>query len=217
MAKSAEDAAHGQTQTLFHDSKQESPEEIARKKEEYLTKLQTRLSKRKIILDRLDKAEDLTCNLLSIAAQTMEALQDVSGKKVQGKGSSEEALMKLSTAYQQTIQEIHPLITGEGQTSTGAVDENSNAPQPTPPTPQNDTQHLVKAYQNHTMETKQSMYAARVEMRLARERSQILRAFVDLEKQQRQSQGLDISQQDGGSTAPAASRKRSREDGNKSS
>ena len=145
-----------------------SPEEIAKQRQEYRLKLQQRLSKPKDLLDRLDRAEELTCNLLRIASKTTDALQDLHGSP---------DLSELSVAYHSTLQEIHPLLT-------------------------KDTEELIKPYQNHTMETKQSMYAARVEMRLAKERLEVLKTFTDLEMTKEQNNPFSSSE--------SSSRKRSR-------
>ncbi len=72
-------------------------------------------------------------------------------------------ISELSRTYRETIRELHPLLS-------------------------TDTEDLVQPYQNHTRETKQSMYAARVEMRLAKERTKVLKIITELEKKQRQSQ-----------------------------
>ena len=126
--------------------------EAAQAREQHLAKLRERLSKRKGILDSLDRAEELTCKLLSIAAKTTDSLQDLNFSS---------NLADLSVAYRSTLQELHPLLT-------------------------NGTEELIKPYQNHTQETKQSMYAARVEMRLAKERLEVLKTFSMLEKAERE-------------------------------
>ena len=128
-------------------SKKELAKDAAIAKEKHLGQLKERLSKRRGILDRLDRAEKLTCKLLKIAAKTTDSLQELNYSA---------HLCELSVAYRSTIQELHPLLT------TG-------------------TEELIKAYQNHTKETKQSMYAARVEMRLAKERVEVLKTFSQLE------------------------------------
>lgn len=153
-----------------------SPEEIAKQRQEYRMKLQQRLSKRKYLLDRLDRAEELTCNLLRIASKTTDALQDLHRSP---------DLSELAVAYRSTLQEIHPLLTKE-------------------------TEELIKPYQNHTMETKQSMYAARVEMRLAKERLEVLKTFTDLEMTNAKSSPSSTTDTVG--VAETSSRKRSREE-----
>jgi len=115
----------------------------------YLKNLKERLSKRRGILNSLDRAEELTCNLLKIAAKTTDALQDLNYSP---------DLNELTVAYRSTLRELHPLLTTS-------------------------TEELIKPYQNHTKETKQSMYAARVEMRLAKERLEILKTFTELEEE----------------------------------
>ena len=132
-------------------SKEEIATEVAIAREKHLAKLKERLSKRKGILNSLDRAEMLTCKLLKIAAQTTDALQDLNFSS---------NLSQLSIAYRSTLQELHPLLT------VG-------------------TEELIKPYQNHTEETKQSMYAARVEMRLAKERLEVLKTFTELEREER--------------------------------
>jgi len=134
--------------TLAEKSEAQIAAEAAAAREEYLAKLRERLSKRKGILDSLDRAEELTCKLLSIASKTTDALQDLNFSS---------NLAQLSVAYRSTLQELHPLLT-------------------------KGTEELIKPYQNHTQETKQSMYAARVEMRLAKERLEVLKTFSMLEK-----------------------------------
>ncbi|CAJ1915225.1 unnamed protein product [Cylindrotheca closterium] len=96
--------------------------------------------------------------------------------------SSSPELAQLSRDYRKTLQEIHPLL------SRG-------------------TEALVQPYQNHTTETNQSMYAARVEMRLAKERSDVLKAFTELERQPNE-------EATGGDESMMAGTKRSREDDN---
>jgi hypothetical protein len=67
----------------------------------------------------------------------------------------------LSKIYRETLRELHPLL------SMG-------------------TEELVQPYQNHSTETRRSMYAARVDMRLAKERTQVLKIITELERSQRQ-------------------------------
>ena len=88
-------------------------------------------------------------------------------------------ISELSRTYRETIREIHPLLS-------------------------TDTENLVQPYQNHSMETKQSMYAARVEMRLAKERTDVLKIITELEKQVQQEHIGPVLQDD-------ASKKRPRE------
>ncbi|KAG7358015.1 hypothetical protein IV203_014602 [Nitzschia inconspicua] len=142
------------------------PEEIAQQKADHLVRLQVQMKKRHQLLDNLDQAEELTCRLLSIAAQTMDVLQDVHWAT-----TGQEALSDLSSAYSNTIQAIHPLVCGD------------------------DAGNLVKAYQNHGKETQQSMYAARLEYRLAKERLQVIQAFAQLEQEQQEHQQQQQQQQ----------------------
>ena len=128
---------------------QEIVNEAAFEREKYLSSLKERVSNRKGILNSLDRAEELTCKLLKIAAKTTDALQDLNVPP--------SLLAELSAAYRSTLHELHPLLTI-------------------------DTEKLILPYQNHAKEHKQSMYAARVEMRLAMERKEILEAFATLEK-----------------------------------
>ena len=93
--------------------------------------------------------------------------------------SSSTDITELSKSYRSTLQELHPLLS-------------------------TDTQDLIHPYQNHTNETKQSMYGARVEMRLARERTEVLKAFTELER----------SQRDGHHEAVNITKKRPREEPN---
>ena len=79
-------------------------------------------------------------------------------------------LAQLSVAYRSTLQELHPLLT-------------------------KGTEELIKPYRNHPQETTQSMYAARVEMRLAKERLEVLKTFSMLEKSERE-QGESSSNQE---------------------
>jgi hypothetical protein len=143
-----------------HEQEQMSPEELVKKKAEYLTTLQQRMKKRNQLLYNLDQAEEMTCQLLSIAGKTTDALQNVHWAS-DGTGT----LFKLSTAFASTIQAIHPLIAGDNDEGVAA-------------------ETLVKAYQNHGSETKQSMYAARIELRLAAEKCQVLKIFAELEQQE---------------------------------
>jgi len=145
--------------TTISKSKEELAAEAAIARNKHLVDIKERLSKRKGILDRLDRAEKLTCDLLKIAARTTDALQDL---------NFSENLSQLSVTYRSTLQELHPLLT------VG-------------------TEEMIKPYQNHTNETKQSMYAARVEMRLAKERLQILKTFASLEKEARSKEDQDAT------------------------
>jgi hypothetical protein len=146
-----------------------SVEEAAR--EEHFAKVKERLSKRKSILESLDRAEDLTCKLLEIAHQTTTALQDLSGSpsisELKPSPNTSELkspdISELSKTYRQTLQELYPLLS-------------------------TDTQELIQPYKNHSQETQKSMYAARVEMRLARERTEVLKAFTELERNERAGQ-----------------------------
>jgi hypothetical protein len=113
--------------------------------------LQQKLSQRQELLEMLDHAEQLTCKLLNLAHRTTTALQDVHGAFKQDK-----VIAELSQSYRATLKELHPLLS-------------------------TNTEALIHPYQNHAYESKQSMYAARVEMRLALERTQVLKAFADLE------------------------------------
>jgi hypothetical protein len=159
LAKLADSASqpasfNSSTSTAKAKSDEELAAEAVIAREKHLAKLKDRLSKRKGILDSLDRAEMLTCKLLKIAAQTTNALQDLNFSS---------HLPQLSVAYRSTLQELHPLLTMG-------------------------TEKLIKPYQNHTKETKQSMYAARVEMRLAKERLEVLKTFSALEKASREKQ-----------------------------
>lgn len=78
--------------------------------------------------------------------------------------TGETDVSSLSKAYRETLRAIHPLLS-------------------------TDTQELIKPYQNHTTETKQSMYAARVEMRLAKERTQVLKDLIASEQDGSEQQG----------------------------
>jgi len=69
----------------------------------------------------------------------------------------------LAQQYRETLRELHPLL------SIG-------------------TEEFIQPYQNHSTETRQSMYAARVEMRLAKERTKVLKIVTDLERNQRQGE-----------------------------
>jgi hypothetical protein len=142
--------ANDSSTTAKSKTEEEMAAEAAKARAEHLAKLRERLSKRKGILDSLDRAEELTCKLLKIAAKTTDALQDLNFSP---------HLSQLSVAYRSTLQELHPLLTAG-------------------------TEELIKPYQNHTKETKQSMYAARVEMRLAKERLEVLKTFSALEKEE---------------------------------
>ena len=127
-------------------------------KEKYLLGLKEKLSKRKQILESLDRAEELGLKLLQLAHQTTRALEDL---------SCAPDISELSRTYRETLRELHPLLS-------------------------TDTDGLIQPYQNHSTETKQSMYAARVEMRLAKERTQVLKVFTELEKKQRQEKDPEM-------------------------
>jgi hypothetical protein len=77
------------------------------------------------------------------------------------------AISDLSKAYRDTLQKLHPLLS-------------------------TNTQSLIHPYQNHSFESTNSMYAARVEMRLAQERSQVLKTFGELERSKRAKQEDDV-------------------------
>ena len=132
--------------------------ERAAKEQERLAAIEKRLGQRQEILDNLDRAEKMTCRLLEIAHQTTTALQDLNN--VSSSTSTTENLSNLSKAYRETLQELHPLLT-------------------------TNTDKLIRSYQNHSFESDRSMYAARVEMRLAQERTDLLRTFRDFEAQER--------------------------------
>ena len=133
------------------DGGKTSAESAAAIAEANLAKLKQKLSMRSEILQSLDRAEVLTCKLLSLARETTVALQDINS------GDNKQTISELSKAYRATVAELHPLLSSK-TTST-----------------------LIHPYQNHSYESKHSMYAARVEMRLAQERKQVLKAFADLE------------------------------------
>jgi len=155
LAAASQSSANNNTEaTPAEKSEAQIAVEAAAAREEHLAKLRERLSKRKGILDSLDRAEELTCKLLSIASKTTDALQDLNFSSNLG---------QLSVAYRSTLQELHPLLT-------------------------KGTEALIKPYQNHTQETKQSMYAARVEMRLAKERLEVLKTFSMLENSARETE-----------------------------
>ena len=71
--------------------------------------------------------------------------------------SSATDIAGLSKAYRTTLQELHPLLSL-------------------------DTTKFIHPYQNHSHESNHSMYASRVEMRLALERTQVLSEFLELER-----------------------------------
>jgi len=137
------------TSAAVSEEKQKNDE--AEGKEKRLQEIKEKLSKRKRVLENLDRAEDLTCKLLEVAHQTTRALEDL---------TCAPDISELSRSYRETLRELHPLLS-------------------------TDTEDLIRPYQNHSTETKQSMYAARVEMRLAKERTQVLKMITELEKNQR--------------------------------
>ena len=83
--------------------------------------------------------------------------------------STSPAITELSKAYRDTLQKLHPLLS-------------------------TDTQSLIHPYQNHSFESTNSMYAARVEMRLAQERSQVLKTFGELERSKRVKREDDVNE-----------------------
>jgi hypothetical protein len=100
----------------------------------------------------------------------LDRAEDLTCKLLQVAHQTSDALQDLSCApnisalsqtYRETLKELHHLLS-EG------------------------TEELIQPYQNHSTETKHSMYAARVDMRLAKERTQVLKVITELEKSQRQ-------------------------------
>lgn len=102
---------------------------------------------------------------------------------LQDLSSTSPDLPLLSREYRKTLNEIHPLLS-------------------------TDVDDLVRPYKNHSTETKQSMYAARVEMRLAKERTDVLKSLTELEREK-----LDASGPSETISAPAGTKnKRPREE-----
>jgi hypothetical protein len=110
--------------------------------------------------ERMSKRRQIFENLDLAEDLTCKLLEIVykTTNALQDLSSSSPDLAQLSREYRSTLQKIHPLL------STG-------------------TEHLVQPYQNHSTETKQSMYAERVEMRLSKERADVLKAFTKLEQE----------------------------------
>lgn len=142
--------------------------------------LQKRASQRDAVLKDLKQAEGLTWRLLELASSTCNALCDLE--------FDQEAVSKTSAEYRETLQQIHAKLTPHA--------------------------HLVVPYQNHEVDGKKgeeqnNMYAARVEMRLAMERKEVLGELLRLEQEEKQQDSTTAA---AGEPVIGETRKRPRED-----
>jgi hypothetical protein len=169
----------------------------AKRKEEYKKDIARRLTQRREILQRLDRAEDLTLELLRIAGQTTDALQNLSMTSSSSATDSAYGaldLAKLSETFRATLKELHPLLTQDRteqlirpyypnhhhqqqqqqklQLQTKGNDKNKD--------------EIEDEEEQQQHEHRMSVYTSRAEMRLAKDRADVLRAFVELEKQEQQ-------------------------------
>lgn len=158
-------------------------------KEQAHESLQKRLAQRNQVLKDLQQAEGWTWQLMCLARNTTRSLSDVSKAE-----NAHDEISHLSKQYRDTLEQIHSLLSPHAS--------------------------LVKAYQNHSVDkkmeeavvdsadnkskTEMNMYAARVEMRLAKERRDVLQELLRLEQQQ-----VDSSKQE---TSSSAGEKRKRQD-----
>jgi hypothetical protein len=112
--------------------------------------------------ERMSKRRQIFENLDHAEDLTCKLLELVhkTTSALQDLSSASPDLAHLSREYRKTLNEIHPLLS-------------------------TDVEDLVRPYQNHSTETHQSMYAARVEMRIAKERTHVLKALTELEREQR--------------------------------
>lgn len=115
--------------------------------------LQARIQQRQKVLCDLELAEGLIWKLNILAKDTAHAFSDLSGNTGNISATSKD--------FRETLKKIHQTLHPHA--------------------------HLVKAYQNHQVDKKEdlgapNMYAARVEMRLAQEKQQVLAEMLQLEQ-----------------------------------
>jgi len=115
--------------------------------------LQARIQQRQKVLCDLELAEGLIWKLNLLAKDTAHAFSDLSGNTGNISATSKD--------FRETLKKIHQTLHPHA--------------------------HLVKAYQNHQVDKKEdlgapNMYAARVEMRLAQEKQQVLAEMLRLEQ-----------------------------------
>lgn len=129
------------------------------------TIVKEKMKQRDKVLKDLEQAEGWTWQLLTLASQTAKSLSDLTADTTD--------ISETSAKYRETLQKIHSILTPHA--------------------------HLVVSYQNHQVDKKEeathdaegeeriNMYAARVEMRLAQERRNVLRELLRLEKESEDS------------------------------
>ena len=130
--------------------------------------IKKRMKQRDQVFKDLEQAEGWTWQLLTLACQTARSLSDLTA-------DNNTDISEMSAKYRETLQKIHSILTPHA--------------------------HLVVPYQNHQVDKKEevqqqhtnaeedriNMYAARVEMRLAQERRNVLNELLRLEKESEDS------------------------------
>lgn len=128
--------------------------------------IKERMKQRDQVFKDLEQAEGWTWQLLTLACQTARSLSDLTA-------DNNADISEMSAKYRETLQKIHSILTPHA--------------------------HLVVPYQNHQVDKKEQvqqhnaeeeridMYAARVEMRLAQERRNVLKELLRLAKESEDS------------------------------
>ena len=148
--------------------------------------LQKQMTQRNQALKDLQQAEGCTWQLLTLASKTARSFSNIHHE------TNEDDVSQLSQQYRDTLQKIHSILSPHAS--------------------------LVVAYQNHVVDKQQdtvhkkqnvNMYAARVELRLAQERRNVVKELLRLEQQETTPRGesTDAQQQ----VAAAAGEKRKRD------
>lgn len=146
--------------------------------------VQERMKQRDTVLQDLQQAEAWTWNLLNLASQTAHSLSNISQE------TNQEKVSLYSKQYRETLEKLHGILTPHAS--------------------------LVVAYENHSIDqTKEkkkqdnNMYAARVEMRLAQERRNVLQELLRLEQAEGGTSSNSAEQE---TAAAAAGEKRKRKE-----
>uniref|UniRef100_A0A7S1UL21 Uncharacterized protein n=1 Tax=Grammatophora oceanica TaxID=210454 RepID=A0A7S1UL21_9STRA len=152
-----------------------------------------RIGQQRQVLKDMEKAEGMVWNLIHLAKETAEGLADLKPSPQQD--DAEEAspdLSALSQNYRTTLSQIHGLLKPHAHLvkayENHRIDEEE---------PENDDEEAVdaekkkKKAQQETTSAAPNMYAARVEMRLALEKQQVLKALLELENQESSPTGAN--------------------------
>lgn len=176
-------------------------------KEEYQALVKKRMTQRDQVLKDLEKAEGWTWQLLSLASKTARSLSELDMDNV-------EELGQTSQQYRTTLQKIHGTLSPHASLVVAYENHGIDKKQDSVVGADKKQDDAAKSQEEKKQEEASNekkqdinMYAARVEMRLAHERRDVLKELLRLEQQESESAVASTTEEE---SAPAAGNKRKR-------